>query len=116
MGDAWERATALAETSATALRQRLAQATASLVAPQVAYSLFRPTELRVNGAAAYLLDAEGYAIPLGGGSLSRLFGLTGALSLGALGAVFCRVRFGSDTVEAEPLAVLRPDGLARLSG
>ena len=109
-GDAWERAIALAETSATALRQKLIQATASPVAPPEAYGLFRPATVLVARDAITLVDAEGKALPVGGANaLAAAYGLRGALCRGPLGAVFCRLSFTQESMVAEPLGVILPE-------
>ena len=60
---AWDRAVEIAESSAMALRQRLIQATSSLVAPQETYSLFRPAEILMEGERLHLVDGEGKSHP-----------------------------------------------------
>lgn len=109
-GQPWERAIDLAEASAVGLRQRLTQATASLVAPREVYSLFRPDSLLSEGESLYLLDGEGKAIPIRRDRRASLYGLRGALLRGPVGAVLCRIRFAEQAVEAEPLSVLLREG------
>ncbi len=109
--ETWDRAAGFAEASAAALRQRLSQATASLVAPQEAYSLFRPASIQVDGDSLHLLDGEGKAIPIAGGQAGR-WGLRGALARGPVAAVLCRVSFAEGGMEAEPLSVILREGEA----
>jgi len=120
-GGAWDRAIALAETSATALRQRLIQSTASLVAPQEAYALYHPAAVVASADALHLADAAGKAVLVAPEPRAALYGLRGALARGPLGTVFCRLRFAADALVADPLSVvLGEDGsegrLVRLTG
>ncbi len=106
----WDRAMELSETSATALRQRLAQSTAGPVAPREVYSLFRPASILSKGESLYLLDEEQKAIPIADHPRVSLYRLRGALLRGAPEAVLCRVRFAEGAMEAEPLSVLLREG------
>lgn len=108
-GDVWGQAVDRAETSATALRQRLIAATSSPVAPQEVYSLFRPASVLARESSVHLLDAEGRAIPISRQNRAVAYGLRGALARGPLGAVFGRMRFGDGFMEAEPLSVILTD-------
>jgi hypothetical protein len=111
--DLWDRVIELSETSATALRQRLSQSTSSLVAPQEAYSLFKPASVVSRGESIYLVDGEMKSIPIGRHRRRPLYGLLDALRGGQVGALFCRVRFAEDGMEAEPLSVILAQGELR---
>jgi hypothetical protein len=106
----WDRAISLGEASAAALRQRLSQATAGLVAPREIYSLFRPSAMLSRGEGLYLLDSDQKAIPLGGDGRAAVYGFQDALARGPVGAVLCRVRFTEQAMAAEPLSLIARGG------
>ncbi len=80
------------------------------MAPPEVFGWFRPSTVVVDGMSVYLVDAERRAIPVDRERRALNYGLRDALRRGPLGAVFLRLRFAEDAMQAEPLSVVQSQG------